>query len=210
MPHEREPQADLRDRMGSSADVRAQRTRERLVTAFEELAAEGATDIKVKDVVTRAGVNRTSFYAHFSGVDALAMAAMTDYFEAVGLTDAAHRLDDPYKTSLESLQDVIEFIADRATFYERLLSSESTPFFSAVEDAFTERNRVTLRGIKTLPDSVDIDTAARYVAAGVMGVIAQWLRGGRTESAAVLAARLRDLLPPYLTGGGGEDRSGHN
>lgn len=185
--------------MGNTGDVRAQRTRGRLVTAFEALAAAGATDIKVKDIVTKAGVNRTSFYAHFSSVDALAMAAMTDYFEAVGLTDAAHRRDDPYQTSLESLQEVIEFIADRATFYERLLSSE-TPFFSAVEDAFTERNRVTLRSIKSLPAGVDIDIAARYVAAGVMGVIAQWLRGGRSESVEILAARLRDLLPSYLTG----------
>ncbi|KAA9157325.1 TetR/AcrR family transcriptional regulator [Amycolatopsis acidicola] len=200
MPHEKEQQADLRERMITSGDARAQRTRERLVTAFLELAAEGATDLKVKDVVGRAGVNRTSFYAHFSGVDALAMAAMTDYFEEVGLTDAESRPGDPYGTSLESLREVIEFIAVRATVYERLLSSESTPFFSAVEDAFTQRNRETLRSLRNLPKHVDVDTAARYVAAGVMGVIAQWLRGGREESVDLLANRLRDLLPPYLTG----------
>jgi len=200
MPQDRESQAVLRDRMGSSADARAQRTRERLVAAFQELAAEGATNLKVKDVVTRAGVNRTSFYAHFAGVEALAMAAMTDHFEAIGVVDAAHRPGDPYRTSLDSLRAVIEFITERSAFYERLLSSE-TPFFSAIEDAFTQRNRETLRGITSLPPGVDIDTAARFVAAGMMGVIAQWLRGGRAESTDVLAARLRDLLPPYLTGG---------
>lgn len=185
--------------MGSSADARAQRTRARLVAAFQELAAEGATDLRVKDVVTRAGVNRTSFYAHFPDVDALAVAAMTDFFEDVGRTDAAHRGEDPSGTSLASLHEVIEYVADRAATYERLLGTGAGPFFAAVEDAFTERNRQTLGSLEDMPESVDIEVAARYIAAGAMAVIAQWLRDGQVESVDELATALRDMLPPYLS-----------
>ncbi|MFJ8816539.1 TetR/AcrR family transcriptional regulator [Amycolatopsis thermoflava] len=198
MAQGRKPQSELRGRMRGSADARAQRTRKRLVTAFQELAAEGGADVTVKEIVARAGVNRTSFYAHFPDLDALVVAATADLFDVVAVADAARRPGDPAGASLESLREVIEYLADRAAVYERLLSSGATPFFTAVEDAFTERNRQTLRSVRDLPSEVDVEVTARYVAAGVMGVIAQWLRDGRPVSAEVLAARLRDVLPPYL------------
>ncbi|MGI6870603.1 MULTISPECIES: TetR/AcrR family transcriptional regulator [Amycolatopsis] len=198
MAQGRQPQDELRGRMRGSTDARAQRTRKRLVNAFQELAAEGGADVTVKEIVTRAGVNRTSFYAHFPDLDALAVAATSDLFDVVAVADAASRPGDPAQASLDSLRAVIEYLAERATVYERLLGSGATPFFTAVEDAFTERNRHTLRGVRDLPPEVDVDVTARYVAAGVMGVIAQWLRDGRPVSAEALAVRLRDVLPPYL------------
>jgi AcrR family transcriptional regulator len=68
-------QRELRARMADSPNQRARQTRAALVEAYEALAAEPGVRISVSAVVERATVNRTTFYAHFSNLTALAAAA---------------------------------------------------------------------------------------------------------------------------------------
>ena len=56
-----------------SQDPRARRTRERLVRAYVDLAKTSAGVPTVSDVVRSAGVNRSSFYAHFTDVGDLSL-----------------------------------------------------------------------------------------------------------------------------------------
>jgi AcrR family transcriptional regulator len=62
----------VRRKLPKITDPRVQRTDERLRSAFISLVHErGFAALKIGDVVQRAGVGRSTFYAHFGDLDAL-------------------------------------------------------------------------------------------------------------------------------------------
>ncbi|MET0954092.1 MAG: TetR/AcrR family transcriptional regulator [Aeromicrobium sp.] len=190
-------QDSTRARMSTSEDARARRTRAKLVDTFAQLAHDGRP-VTVARVVKHSGVNRTSFYAHFSSLDALAVESLTELFEMVGSVDAANRgKGRNAETSERSLLDVARFIGERRAVYVPLLQAGT--FHQAIEDAFTERNVQTLRSIEGLSADVDIDVTARFVAAGALGVVSAWLRTGDPAASDDLARRLRSALPSWFT-----------
>jgi AcrR family transcriptional regulator len=189
----------VRDRVSSSRDVRAERTRAKLIAAFDELSLTGES-LSVANIVQLSGVNRTTFYSHYAGVDELAVQALGELFDAVAVLDVTGRgHGHDTETSRQSLREVATFIGERRSSYTTLL--ERNAFLLAVEDAFTERNRQTLARMRTVPPHVDHEVAARFVAAGALGTIAQWLRTGAVEDAAVIAARIVDVLPAWFVDG---------
>ena len=65
-------------------DRRARRTRQAIKEGFAALAANRPLpDLTVKEVMERAGVNRATFYAHFSNIEDLERAMETDAAERV-------------------------------------------------------------------------------------------------------------------------------
>lgn len=190
-------QDSTRARMSTSEDARARRTRAKLVDTFAQLAHDGRA-VTVARIVKHSGVNRTSFYAHFSSIDALAVESLTELFEMVASVDAANRgRGRDAETSEQSLLDVARFIGDRRAVYVPLLQAGT--FHQAIEDAFTARNLHTLRSIEGLSSDVDIPVTARFVAAGALGVVSAWLRDGDPSTSDDLARRLRSALPPWFT-----------
>jgi AcrR family transcriptional regulator len=68
-------------------DLRAERTRAALLGAFFGLVQERRYDeIKVADIVARAGVSRSAFYAHFAGKDALLATSIAGPFSMLAAT----------------------------------------------------------------------------------------------------------------------------
>lgn len=62
----------------SKPDRRTQRTRQALMGAFIDLLLERGYDkISVADVVERANVGRSTFYAHYGGIDGMVSASLT-------------------------------------------------------------------------------------------------------------------------------------
>ncbi|RLV47468.1 TetR/AcrR family transcriptional regulator [Nocardioides mangrovicus] len=189
--------AVTRQRMVGSADVRASRTRAKLVDAFAGLA-ELPEPVTVSALVRRAGVNRTSFYAHFASLDALAVETLTEVFDLVASIDTTGRgCGHDAETSEKSLLEVARFVGARREVYGPLLRSGD--FYQAVEDAFTAQNVRTLSAVRDLPDDVDPFVLARFVAAGALGVVASWLREGNDLSAQWVAVQLRRVLPAWFT-----------
>lgn len=65
-------------------DRRARRTRQAIKESFAALAANRPLpDLTVKEVMERAGVNRATFYAHFSNIEDLERAMEADAAERV-------------------------------------------------------------------------------------------------------------------------------
>ena len=65
-------------------DRRARRTRQAIKESFAALAANRPLpDLTVKEVMERAGVNRATFYAHFSNIEDLERAMETDAAERI-------------------------------------------------------------------------------------------------------------------------------
>jgi AcrR family transcriptional regulator len=68
------------------------RTRAALVAAFNELALGHRKRISVADIVARADVGRSTFYAHYRGADDIRLEAMSR--PLAGLADAAAGIGD--------------------------------------------------------------------------------------------------------------------
>src|SRR5215510_7441366 len=72
-------------------DARVRRTRDALGDALIALMQEKAFDtITVQDVLDRAHVSRSTFYAHYSDKDDLLMSDAEEFFEAISTALSAH------------------------------------------------------------------------------------------------------------------------
>ena len=84
-----------RDDVGRRPDRRVGKTRKALKEALTDLILEkGYESVTVQDVIDRADVGRSTFYAHFVDKDDLLMAILAD-LEMPGLDPASWKADDP-------------------------------------------------------------------------------------------------------------------
>lgn len=161
-------------------DVRVARTRQRLQEALFALARErGLDEVSVSDIAEHAGVNRSTFYQHYSDKETV----LADALDA-RMAQAGAQLD-----AIEAwgegppmlLLHFLEHVEANAQVYRQVFADPgSTVVLSRlraqVEAAvreFAGRNRDLL---------VPVDVVAAGVAGTVIGVMAAWLA--------------RDPLPP--------------
>ena len=85
---------ERRRSMVDNQDPRAVRTREKLIGAFHEAIRDADPRTMSVSALTRAaGVNRTSFYGHFSSPEDLAIHAISELFDVVGNADVVMRAE---------------------------------------------------------------------------------------------------------------------
>lgn len=191
----------------TNSDPRARRTRRKLVEAFLGLVDDAGPAQPMAtpaELSARAGVNRTTFYAHFASTDDLAVEALSELFEIVASSDAAARMSHRSReASRSSLYEVAAFVDARRDVYGHLLTAGQGRFRSALELQFVERNRQTLAAMPHLPSGVDAEVTARWIAAAVLGVLGWWCAGGtgqdgRRPTVDELADTLAALLPEWF------------
>jgi TetR/AcrR family transcriptional regulator, regulator of autoinduction and epiphytic fitness len=93
--------------------VRAERTRQALVEALLALLNEGRLRPTAAEIAERAGVSERSVFQHFSDREALLEAVAREQYERVMPTIR------PVDASLSLAKRIDEFVAQRATLYER-------------------------------------------------------------------------------------------
>jgi hypothetical protein len=92
--------------MNDKNDRRSQRTRQMLSEALVQLIQEkDYSTITVSDIIDRANVGRSTFYAHYSDKDALLLDQMDRVIEFLS-QGSLHSQDFPYFPSLGFLQHV--------------------------------------------------------------------------------------------------------
>ncbi|HKG61184.1 MAG TPA: TetR/AcrR family transcriptional regulator [Pyrinomonadaceae bacterium] len=100
-------------------DARVRRTRDALGNALIALMQEKPFDtIKVQDVLDRAQVSRSTFYAHYSDKDDLLMSDAEEFFEAMSMALSAHgdKTDRVFP-----VQEFFTHLADVQPFYKALV-----------------------------------------------------------------------------------------
>jgi AcrR family transcriptional regulator len=169
--------------MTGNTDPRAVRTREKLVAAFHEAVRDrepGA--MSVAALARSAGVNRTSFYEHFSSPEDLAVHALSDLFDVVRNADIVMRSQHTVpaaEASRRALRDIVGFVAGQRESYARLLGpAAAPPLMRAVTEAFTERTVQALEHMQARPAGADPLVTAQFLAGGVLGVTGAWLAAG--------------------------------
>jgi len=172
-------------------DPRAERTRASLQQALLSLAHERPLDeITIADVAERAGVNRSSFYQHYTDKDTL----LADALEAV-LDDAARTLRGgvpagAFRGMPAELGEYLTHVASHTALYRQILGDHGSGAVSA-----RLRRRITLIVAENIPPAeaqargaVPLEVLSAGIAGSVLGVIGAWVG--------------RDPLPPVDTAAG--------
>ena len=165
---------DRQQRSAGAADP------EKLVGAFHAAIADSdPSAMSVSSLTQAAGVNRTSFYSHFSSPEDLAIHALSELFDVVGNADIVMRGEHSVpatEASRRALRDIVHFVWERRDSYARVLGPGAAPqLLRAVTEAFTERTVAALEHMDARPAGADPRVTARFLAGGVLGVIGAWL-----------------------------------
>lgn len=157
-------------------DPRIARTRRSLQEALFDLAREhGLDEISIADIADRAGVNRSTFYQHYSDKDTLLADAIDAVVEQAGTEIPALAevtLDPP-----PILIDYLRHVEENAAVYTRIFGEHGSPVVVArlreriqaiVIDAVATSHADTFTGIPP-------DVLAAGLSGSVLGVLEVWL-----------------------------------
>jgi AcrR family transcriptional regulator len=200
-------EAAARRSMAGNQDPRAMRTREKLIGAFHVAIRDSEPRaMSVSALARAAGVNRTSFYGHFSSPEDLAIHAISELFDVVGSADivmrAEHRVTGA-EASRRALREIVRFVQDRRASYVRLLGPGAAPrLVQAVAEAFTRRTVLSVERMDTRPAAADPKITAQFLAGGVLGAVGAWLaEEPPPRTGDELVEALMQCLPGWLLAG---------
>lgn len=197
--------ADARLRALTSENPRAQATKRRLVAAIRELATDGsAAPITASLVARRAGVARSSFYAHFSDSAELAAFALREDLgrlgdEAFDIGAVAGRTGRV--TTRETLGELIRQLDVYVPIFHRLgalpLDRSAAELLTG---EFTASVRVSIRARRPGIAAETLDIAASFLTGGILGAYASARAGADfTESnREQLVAEIMNWLPAWI------------
>lgn len=195
----------LKRPMVDNTDPRAIRTREKLLSAFQDAVREHDPARMTVAALTRAaGVNRTSFYTHFGSPEELAVHALGELFDLVSDADVTMRSGHEVtgvEASRRALTAIVDFVAERRVSYANLLGPGAAPAVKqAIADAYVERAITALSQNANRPADVDPVVTAHFLAGGVLGVLGAWLAVDEPErSPGDLVEALIQCLPSWIT-----------
>jgi len=166
-------------------DARVRRTRDALGDALIALMQEKPFDtIKVQDVLDRAQVSRSTFYAHYSDKDDLLMSDAEEFFEAMSMALSAH---GDKSDRVFPVQEFFTHLADVQPFYKALVKSGRAQ--ANMELARGHFARGIERRLSELPRGRSIldgeRSAIAFTHAGaLLSLLTWWLDRGMRESPA--------------------------
>jgi AcrR family transcriptional regulator len=166
-------------------DKRVQRTRQALLRAFFGLVLERRYDeIKVADILERAGVGRSTFYEHFSSKDGILASSLNGPFEV--LAGATRQADNT--AQLITLLD--HFWDNRAMARGIFLGAARRKTTAVLVDLIEQRLKAD--GVaKSVSLIVPLRLASIQLAEGLLAPTMAWLTGEAQCSVDTLALALR-------------------
>lgn len=196
-------------------DLRVIRTKESIRDALVELMEEkGFEAITVKDITTRAKINRGTFYAHYQDkFDLMAKCEEEIMLEMSRMAKqkfpsiiASLGTDSPTDTPLSIAVSIFEYLNENCRFMKAVLGPNGDLSFQTRLKEFMWK---TMFGnhpnalVKEENLLVPAEYLASYVASAHIGVIQQWLNSGRNESPEEMAKILSTITingPFYAAG----------
>jgi AcrR family transcriptional regulator len=195
------PLHDVRSGIRSSRDPRVERTRRSILDAVETLAAH-EDPITVTAIVRAAGIGRSSFYTHFSGIDELAVEVLSGVLQAIGAEDIELRrnriVSGAEAARVAQVRLVGHLVKHRALYASMLSLPFTSAVYTSAVEGYAAQVRATLALLPGIPHGLSADAVAIYTASGSLGLLAQWIRSDDPVSADVLVDQLMTLMPAWL------------
>lgn len=170
-------------REAATVDERVRRTRMRIDEAFVELLHRRPYGrIRVSDITKKAHVGRPTFYAHYSGKDAL----LKSQFER----RVAPMLKVGGEGPMLDATALFAHVGSAPVLYKAMMGAEGGSATRVIRECFVARAG---QAVATAPGTVDPAIAARFVASTLVTLIESWLELGAKESPAELQVTFEQL-----------------
>ena len=194
------------------ADARQRRTRAALYAAVLDLAAgSDPAEISVTALAAAAGVHRSTVYEHGGsplGVLQRALAEELDMLREVHLRDVApERVGEALR---QVTLGVFAHVDHYAAVYRNLDAASGATLHAFLSEHFQTSTRMLLaQSSLAIPFEIDTidprhveDAAVRYIADGVVGLIAVWLHEPEPRDPQVALELLGRLMPSWWPAAG--------
>ena len=192
------------EKVGVAEDRRVQRTRQALHKALISLVLErGYEAVTIKDVVTRANVGRSTFYAHYPSKEDL----LTAEIEGLRATLAAEqraalvRQGGVSTRSLGFSRALFEHAQDYRDVYRVLVGERGASIIIArMRALFAELVRDELTQLVPRPAQGDIPRSAlvQFIVGSLMSILTWWLEGASDLKPVQADAIFRRLTVPAI------------
>lgn len=162
----------------TKTDRRVQRTRELLQRALIDLIGERGYDaITIQDIVDRANVGRTTFYAHYRSKDELFMSC---HKAIVSEFHSLHPRSREELLSPEAPPGVISayrhLLDTRALLYPIFQGKDGPPILRRIRERSAQEINASLRAAFAEGDStIAFDVLANYLAGAQITLVQWWL-----------------------------------
>lgn len=184
-------------RGGDPADPRSIRTRTQLLDAYERLLALDGSPT-VAELVREAGVSRSSFYAHFTGIEEVGVAALRSILDAFEPLHAPRDNEAPNMPTAASFHDLFTHLgAHRRLCAEVLISDQQVPALAELYTTLVAHLVSALGGSPDRPAGFDVERGARFLVGGILALLVDDLQGpdsGSDRVGSTVAAMLPDWL----------------
>ena len=182
----------------AKVDRRVRRTRELLRRALLSLIQERGYDrITVQDIIDRADIGRSTFYAHYRDKDDLLLAGFEDIRSALAAErKAAEQAAGPTSEFLQPLRVVFRHVEGHRHVWQPLARKGGAEVVTRimrdnVTDLVREHLRSQLPGLGR--NQPQLEVAVQYVASACIGLLTWWLDNDTPYSAEELYAIFRRL-----------------
>jgi AcrR family transcriptional regulator len=199
MPNNKPPAVPKRIPAG---DARTRRTHRALSEALVSLmVAREFDEITVQDVLERAGIGRTTFYAHFRNKEDL---LLSDTERFIGLLDAHFSASVGATRRVAPLAELAMHVGEYAAFAASLQrSGQEQDVWEIVVGEFARiiTRRLTELGVKPAPAELPLEVSSRVYAAAAITLLQWWMDHSRPISAQELDTRFHTMVWRGVTGG---------
>lgn len=174
----------------------AVRSRKMIRQAFFELLKEKNFEkITVTDVVKKADVNRSTFYAHYPDVMGVVEEIQEEILQYTQQFMEHVDFKDFYENPKPHLQHIIKLVAENNELYRLLMTSAmATKQMDQLKYILIDRTIETLDGKGRFRDRFELEFSTRFFMGGVVDVYTQWLNGVIDCSLEELTDQLSNMI----------------
>lgn len=166
--------------MGEKKEYRsAIRSRKLIRQAFMELLKEKSFEkITVTDIVNRADINRSTFYAHYPDVMGVIDEISDEILEYTQNFMENVEFSDFFENPLPHLKNIIKIAEENMELYRMLCSSAlGAEQLDKLKHVLVERTIETVHAPEGYKDSFEFEFSVRFFMGGIVDVYTQWLLG---------------------------------
>lgn len=172
------------------------RSRKAIRLAFMELLKEKSFEkITVTDIVKRADINRSTFYAHYPDVMGLIEEIQNEVLDYTYQMLREISFKNFFENPKPLLNEIIKMAEENNELY-RLLSNSNIAVkqLATIKEALIERTIKTIEIPGLAPDSFEKEFTVRFFMGGVVDIYLQWLNGELNSSIEELTDELAKMI----------------